>query len=247
MTRTRSLLWPAVATLFVVAILCALGTWQVKRLAWKEALIASVDARLAAPPVAAPGPDVWPELDLGAAAYEPVTVTGRFLNDREAHVIYALTEPKGKFGGFGFMVMTPLAPPMTGSSTSIAASSRGTSRSRHPRRRQPCRRGHRHRPVAHPGRSRVAGPGRRSRRQSVVLARSRRCSPSPAVSITRSSRPTSSTPPSTRRCPTASRRAAKPSSPSPTTISATPSPGSASPSPPPVSSRPSPSRRLRAA
>jgi len=108
MTRARSLLWPAVATLVVAAILCALGAWQVQRLHWKEALIASVDARLTTPPVAAPPPDAWPELDLDAAAYEPVTVTGTFLHDREAHVIYALTESKGKFGGFGFMVMTPL-------------------------------------------------------------------------------------------------------------------------------------------
>ena len=108
MTRARSLLWPAIATLVVVAILCSLGVWQVQRLQWKEALIASVNARLSAPPIAAPAPDAWPQLDLAAAEYEPVTVTGTFLHDREAHVIYALTEPKGKFGGFGFMVMTPL-------------------------------------------------------------------------------------------------------------------------------------------
>ncbi len=39
--------------------------------------------------------------------YQPVTVNGKFLNDREIHVVYALTSPKGKLGGFGFMVMTP--------------------------------------------------------------------------------------------------------------------------------------------
>lgn len=108
MIRLRSLFWPAVATLLVVVILCALGVWQVERLAWKEDLIARVNARLTAAPIAAPSPPDWPHLDLAAAEYTPVTVAGTFLNDLEAHVIYTLTEPKGRLGGVGFMVMTPL-------------------------------------------------------------------------------------------------------------------------------------------
>ena len=42
-------LWPTVLTLLGVAILIALGTWQVERLHWKEALIAERAAQLAAP------------------------------------------------------------------------------------------------------------------------------------------------------------------------------------------------------
>ena len=41
-----------IAGLLVIAALLALGTWQVQRLAWKEALIAQVDARVHADPVA---------------------------------------------------------------------------------------------------------------------------------------------------------------------------------------------------
>ena len=36
-----------------------------------------------------------------------MTVTGRFDNDHEIHVVYTLTEPKGPAGGVGYFVMTP--------------------------------------------------------------------------------------------------------------------------------------------
>ena len=88
-------------------ILVSLGVWQVQRLHWKEALIARVENRLKAEPVAAPGPQAWPTLDIAAAEYEPVTVTGHYLNDKEAHVVFSLTEPRGPVGGIGYMVMTP--------------------------------------------------------------------------------------------------------------------------------------------
>jgi surfeit locus 1 family protein len=104
----RRLLFPAIATAIALAILLGLGTWQVERLFWKEALIARVTARMDAPPIPAPPPAEWAKLDLADLQYQPVTVTGRFDNAREVHVVQALTEPKGRLGGFGFMVMTPL-------------------------------------------------------------------------------------------------------------------------------------------
>jgi surfeit locus 1 family protein len=91
-----------------IAILCGLGVWQVERLAWKEALIARVTARLAAPPIPAPGPAAWAALDMGDLEYQPVSVSGTFRNDREVDVIAALTEPKGKLGGLGYFIITPL-------------------------------------------------------------------------------------------------------------------------------------------
>ncbi len=49
----RSLSWGFAVTVGVaLAILISLGTWQVRRLAWKEALIARIEAGLAAKPVA---------------------------------------------------------------------------------------------------------------------------------------------------------------------------------------------------
>jgi surfeit locus 1 family protein len=87
----------AVATLWITAILglVALGTWQVQRLAWKRALIAQVDARLAAAPVPAPrdaGPD---------DAYRRVVATGRFVS---ADSFVQASTVRGP----GWWVMTPL-------------------------------------------------------------------------------------------------------------------------------------------
>jgi surfeit locus 1 family protein len=104
----KKLLFPGIAALLGFAALIGLGTWQLQRLQWKEALIARVTSRLDAPAVAAPGPAEWAKLDLAAGEYQPVTVSGRFENDREIHVVQALTEPRGRYGGFGHLVMTPL-------------------------------------------------------------------------------------------------------------------------------------------
>jgi surfeit locus 1 family protein len=51
MTKRKRLLSDAAVVLAVI-VLAALGTWQVQRLHWKEALIAEREARLAAPPIA---------------------------------------------------------------------------------------------------------------------------------------------------------------------------------------------------
>ena len=106
--KRGGLLWQSVVALVAFVILCGLGTWQVQRLHWKEALIARVNAGMKAEPTPAPGPSAWPTLDLGNSEYQPVTVTGRFDNSKEIHVLYSLTEPKGRFGGIGYFVMTPL-------------------------------------------------------------------------------------------------------------------------------------------
>jgi surfeit locus 1 family protein len=92
-----------VAVMAVVAGLLALGVWQLERRAWKLDLIARVDARLAAAPVAAPGPGRWAALFPASDAYTRVRASGRFLHDREAAVL-AVTEL-----GPGYWIMTPLA------------------------------------------------------------------------------------------------------------------------------------------
>ena len=83
-----------------VAVLLALGVWQVERLQWKRALIAQVERRLAAAPVAAPGPAQWPAIGKGDA-YTRVRVTGRWAG-RDVRV-QAVTD----LGG-GYWVVTPL-------------------------------------------------------------------------------------------------------------------------------------------
>ncbi|MDH3475124.1 MAG: SURF1 family protein [Rhodospirillales bacterium] len=67
------------ATALALAVLLGLGTWQVQRLQWKEALIAERQSRATAEPTA------FPALvgDPAPLEFTRVRVTGRFLHDRE--------------------------------------------------------------------------------------------------------------------------------------------------------------------
>jgi surfeit locus 1 family protein len=91
------------AILLAIAGFTALGLWQLERRAWKLDLIARVDARLAAPPTAAPGPAAWPLPP--DAAYTRVEAKGRFLHDRETPVL-AVTDL-----GSGYWILTPIETP----------------------------------------------------------------------------------------------------------------------------------------
>jgi surfeit locus 1 family protein len=72
----RRLLVPALAALPVLAVLLALGTWQVRRLHWKSELLERIAAAEAGP--AAPLGGAVPD------AFSKVAATGRFDHGREA-------------------------------------------------------------------------------------------------------------------------------------------------------------------
>lgn len=97
--RRRGLL---AALLAAVALFAALGVWQVERLRWKLALIAQVEARLAAPPVPPPAPSRWRAIG-PADAYTRLAVTGTWRRGADAYV-QAVTDL-----GPGYWVMSPLA------------------------------------------------------------------------------------------------------------------------------------------
>lgn len=90
------------ATGIVFLILIGLGFWQVQRLAWKTDLIARVDARVAAAPVAAPAPGDWAGLSGDDAEYRRVAVQGEYRPGSDV-LVQAVTAL-----GAGFWVMTPL-------------------------------------------------------------------------------------------------------------------------------------------
>jgi len=101
----RSRLTQAVLILVGIALFLgflALGTWQVQRRTWKLALIERVDQRVHASPVAAPGPAQWPQIDAAGYEYLPVTLQGRWLQDKTV-----LTQAATELGA-GFWVLTPL-------------------------------------------------------------------------------------------------------------------------------------------
>jgi surfeit locus 1 family protein len=57
----------------------ALGVWQLQRMTWKQALVARVDARVAAEPVAPPGRSAWPTVGEASHGYLRVRLDGEFL------------------------------------------------------------------------------------------------------------------------------------------------------------------------
>jgi len=67
----RLALFLAIVGLGGAAVLISLGIWQMQRLAWKQGVIADIEARIDAEPVALPA-ELNPERD----NYLPVTVTG---------------------------------------------------------------------------------------------------------------------------------------------------------------------------
>ena len=69
----RRLIFPILLGVVGCGILISLGVWQVQRLAWKEAYLAGIEAKIAADPV-----DLPAALTAAADSYLPVTVTGRF-------------------------------------------------------------------------------------------------------------------------------------------------------------------------
>lgn len=65
-------------TLAMVAVLIGLGVWQLQRRAEKHALIAALDERLAAAPVALPPPSAWRGLTPAKDEFRRVTFTATY-------------------------------------------------------------------------------------------------------------------------------------------------------------------------
>jgi surfeit locus 1 family protein len=101
----RSLIWPALVALAGIAVLISLGIWQLHRLAWKEALIARIEARVHAQPAPLPPESEWPALKPKDYEYRHVALRGRFAS-REALVFRGSGPEAGE--GPGYLVLAPL-------------------------------------------------------------------------------------------------------------------------------------------
>jgi len=110
-TPTRLRVWGLIGRLMallafagVFAGFVALGNWQLERRTWKHDLIARIDARIHAPPVAAPLAHEWPAVETSPKNFEyrRVFVRGVFLHEHTT-LVQATTVL-----GAGFWVLTPL-------------------------------------------------------------------------------------------------------------------------------------------
>ncbi|MBP2226992.1 surfeit locus 1 family protein [Azospirillum agricola] len=97
--RFRPSLPATLMTVPAVALMLGLGTWQLQRMGWKAELMERVGERVSAAPVPLPAvledPTAW--------EFRPVTLTGRFLNDKSLLLI-----ARPRQGQAGYEVMTPL-------------------------------------------------------------------------------------------------------------------------------------------
>ena len=107
MSRRRLALAGA-ATLAGVALLVGLGVWQLKRLAWKEGLIAAAESRAHTAPAPLPPPLAWPSLKPADYEYRRVAARGVYDYSHQEFVFGVIEEPHGRYGGVGHFVMTPL-------------------------------------------------------------------------------------------------------------------------------------------
>lgn len=99
---------PSLFTVVVCGVLLGLGFWQIERWGQKQRLIARVAERTTAAPMPPPPKADWAKLNAKNDEYRRITITGRFLHDKEVH-LYALWSPEGRPGAVqGQNVFTPM-------------------------------------------------------------------------------------------------------------------------------------------
>jgi len=100
----------AVPSLFAVAALVTfvgLGTWQIQRKAWKEALIDTLEQRLSAAPLELPPRERWARLEPASDEFRRVKLSAAFEPDTEALVYASGSAMRSDVSGPGYWVFTP--------------------------------------------------------------------------------------------------------------------------------------------
>ncbi len=100
--KFRPLTGATLAFLPALALLLALGVWQLERREWKLALIAEMTAQLSEPPVSLETL-ARARADGEKVNYRPVVTRGRFDHKRELHLFRPSREGEG-----GYHIITPL-------------------------------------------------------------------------------------------------------------------------------------------
>lgn len=93
--RGRGVIGMTVFALVMTAILTGLGFWQLERRDEKHALIAMLNARLAAEPVPLPPPAEWPKLNAADDEFRRVRFSATFENKPDAMIYTSSSAVRG--------------------------------------------------------------------------------------------------------------------------------------------------------
>ena len=78
----KPMLWPSIFSILIFAILISFGTWQVKRLFWKEALIENYLTQSQSNPITDPA-----ELEKSSInEFKSIGILGRFIHSNEIYI-----------------------------------------------------------------------------------------------------------------------------------------------------------------
>jgi len=109
MNKVHFQLVPSIFFVIALAILVALGTWQVKRFSWKTNLVETINSSIDLPPQPLPPIDTWKQLDLDNINYRVVKASGRFNYKDEVHIFTQTPAGKATYSGAGYWVIVPFA------------------------------------------------------------------------------------------------------------------------------------------
>jgi surfeit locus 1 family protein len=106
--RLRSgLAVPALFALAAIVIFVGLGTWQLQRKAWKEALIENLEQRLSVPPGDLLPRERWASLSAANDEFRRVKFSAAFVPGAEALVYTSGSSLRSDVSGPGYWVFTP--------------------------------------------------------------------------------------------------------------------------------------------
>lgn len=105
----RSLAGPAIAAALAFVLLVGLGVWQMRRLAWKEDLLARIEARIHQPPAPPPPRERWPALSPADYDYRHVALRGRYLPGEALVFRPSAPAVADRGAGPGYQVFAPFA------------------------------------------------------------------------------------------------------------------------------------------
>jgi surfeit locus 1 family protein len=101
------MLVPGAVALAVLVVLLGLGTWQLERKAWKEALIATLDRRLNDAPIALPPPFEWTGMTPENSEFTRVRLRVVLSNGGDALVYTSGSAIRDDVKGTGYFVFSP--------------------------------------------------------------------------------------------------------------------------------------------